>query len=208
MSVLSFVVECDSFQHSLAPFSLRCIAIACGQTRSTYTRLFDTSELLQDKPAAFRKYHFQTQHHGLALAGQELQQSMANSVLIHAINEILLELTEEEIQPHNLPFCGLKCAVETALLTFVQDALLNAFEAGYPVPNSIVLWTKEHDMLTRFSALALQLAPLPLPSLVRNLEDLDCPPVRCLTQLKPAEMPTTVPKALAFAKWLEDQHLA
>ena len=60
----------------------------------------------------------------------------------------------------------------------------------------------------RFSALALQLAPLPLPLLVRNLEDLDCPPARCLTQLKPAEMPTTVPKALAFAKWLEDQHLA
>ncbi|KAL9962597.1 hypothetical protein ACROYT_G031713 [Oculina patagonica] len=89
------VVECDGFQHGLAPFSLRCMAIACGQTRSTYTQLFDTSELLQDGLAAFRTYHFQTQHHGLVLSGQELPQSMAISVLIHAINEILLELTEE-----------------------------------------------------------------------------------------------------------------
>lgn len=97
-----------------------------------------------------------------------------------------------------------QCATETALLTFQQDALLNAFEVGHPVPTSVILWTKGHDMPTRFSRLALALAPL----LVRNLEDLDCPPARSLTEVKPAEMLTTVPKALAFARRMEDQHLA
>ncbi|KAL9977093.1 hypothetical protein ACROYT_G014462 [Oculina patagonica] len=78
-----------------------------------------------------------------------------------------------------------QCAAETALLTFLQDSLLNAFEVGHPVPTSIVLWTKGRDMQSHFTMLALALAPLPVPVLVRNLEDLDCPPARSLTELKP-----------------------
>ena len=62
-------------------------------------------------------------------------------------------------------------------------------------------------MLTRFSTLSLALAPVPVPLLVKNLEDLDCPPARCLTGLNPDETATTVSKALAFARWMEDQHL-
>lgn len=139
----------------------------------------------------------------------QLRRFESTDLLTHDVQHLQTCRAQSAQHGWHINSAGLpQCAVETALLTFVQDALLNAFEAGHPVPNSIVLWTKGHDMLMRFSALALQLAPLPLPLLVRNLEDLDCPPARCLTQLKPAEMPTTVPKALAFAKWLEDQHLA
>lgn len=130
MSVLSFVVECDGFQHGLAPFSLRCMAIACGQTRSTYTRLFDTSELLQDGPAAFRTYQFQTQHHGLALAGQGLPKSMANSVLIHAINEILLELAEEGNPTPQLTLLWVKGNQKVTYMT----ELLSSCEAPPDLP--------------------------------------------------------------------------
>ena len=99
-----------------------------------------------------------------------------------------------------------QCAAETALLPFLQDALLNAFEVGQPVPSSIVLWAKELQSQLHLSTLAPFL--LPVPVLVKkNLEDLDCPLAKRLTQLKPEESPTTVPKALAFAKWLDEQHL-
>ena len=100
-----------------------------------------------------------------------------------------------------------QCAAETALLPFLQDALLNAFEVGQPVPSSIVLWAKELQSQLHLSTLAPFL--LPVPVLVKkNLEDLDCPLAKRLTQLKPEESPTTVPKALAFAKRLNEPHLA
>jgi len=101
-----------------------------------------------------------------------------------------------------------QCAAKTALFTFLQDTLLNTLEVGNPVPTSIVLWTKGREMVDVFSTLALALAPLPVPVLVKNLEDFDCLPAKHLTDLHPEETPTTVPKALAFARWMADQHLA
>ena len=63
-------------------------------------------------------------------------------------------------------------------------------------------------MVNVFSTLALVLAPLPVPVLVKNLVDLDCPPAKRLTELHPEETLTTLPKALAFARWMTEQHLA
>jgi len=94
------------------------------------------------------------------------------------------------------------------LVTFLQDALLNAFEVGHPVPTSTVLWTKWRVMVNVFSTLALALVPLLVLVSVKNLVDLDFPPAKRLTVLHPEETPTTVPKALPFARWMAEQHLA
>lgn len=94
MSALSFVVECDGFQHGNDEFSLKCMAVACGRARTTYYRIFNTSALLTKGPDALRTYRLQTLHHGLALASTGLPQSMARPVLIHAILEAFYDLYE------------------------------------------------------------------------------------------------------------------
>ena len=133
----------------------------------------------------------------------------STDLLSHSRDHVLTYRVQSEQHGWHLNSAGLpQCAAETALLAFLQDALLNAFEVGQPVPSSIVLWAKGRQSQLHLSTLALSLSPLPVPVLVKNLEDLDCPPAKRLTQLKPEESPTTVPKALAFAKWLDDQHLA
>lgn len=138
----------------------------------------------------------------------QLRRFESTDLLAHDRDHLLIYRVQSAQHGWHLNSAGLpQCAVETALLTFLQDALLNALEVGHPVPTSIVLWTEGHEMLTRFSTLSLALAPLPVPLLVKNLEDLDCPPARCLTELNPEETPTTVSKVLAFARWMEDQHL-
>lgn len=138
----------------------------------------------------------------------QLRQFESTDLLAHDRDHLLIYRVQSAQHGWHLNSAGLpQRAVETALLTFLQDALLNESEVGHPVPTSIVLWTEGHEMLTRFSTLSLALAPLPVPLLVKNLEDLDCPPARCLTELNPEETPTTVSKVLAFARWMEDQHL-
>ena len=92
---LSFVVECNGFQHGGDPFTLKCLAVSCGRLHFTYTRIFDTSALLTSSPDAFQTYRYQTAHHGLTLASQGLPQSAAQKVFYHTIQEALLELAEE-----------------------------------------------------------------------------------------------------------------
>lgn len=94
MSALSFVVECDSFQCGTDDFHLKCLAVACGRTRTTYYCIFDTSSLQSKGPEAFKTYLHQTLHHGLALASAGLPQGMARSVLMHAVLEGFIVLSE------------------------------------------------------------------------------------------------------------------
>lgn len=94
MSSLSFIMECDSFQHGTNDFSLKCLAAASGWTRTTYYRLFNTSQLLTRGPDTLRTYQHQTMHHGWTLMAAGLPQGMARSVVMHAVLEAFLDLSE------------------------------------------------------------------------------------------------------------------
>lgn len=96
MATLTCVVECDGFQHGTAePFYVKCLAIACGFTRTTYTRFFDTSALLTRGTAALRTYQFQQEHHGWPITSPGLPQSAASTVIFHAIQDSLLQILED-----------------------------------------------------------------------------------------------------------------
>ena len=91
----------------------------------------------------------------------QLRRFESTDLLTHDRDHLMTYRIQSAQHGWHLNSAGLpQCAAETALLTFLQDALLNAFEVGHPVPTSVVLWTKGQDMLTRYSTLALALAPL------------------------------------------------
>ena len=117
MSALSFVVELDGFQHSEEHFVLKCLAVSCGRLRTTYFRLFDTSFLVSRGPAALRTYQYQTRHHGLAVASAGLPQAMARSVLMHAVLEAFIDLSERgDLAPAQV-IMWVKGTQKTALVT-------------------------------------------------------------------------------------------
>lgn len=116
MSALSFVVELDGFQHGEEDFVLKCLAVSCGRLRTTCFRLFDTTSLLSRGPAALRTYQYQTRHHGLALASAGLPQAMARSVLMHAVLEAFMDLSERgDLAPAQV-LMWVKGTQKTALL--------------------------------------------------------------------------------------------
>ena len=82
----TFVVDIDGFQHGSDTFSIKCLAISCNQTRTMFSRLFDTMTLLPTvMQAALKMYQYQTHHHGLALAYPGLPPSMAGTIIQHGI---------------------------------------------------------------------------------------------------------------------------
>ena len=96
-------------------------------------------------------------------------------------------------------------AVITALLAFIQDMLLDEFEQGRSVPVALTLWAKGYQQHAIFLALVATLDPLTVPILVRNLEDLSCPPARLLI---PGErVLTTFKKIATYLEWIHDHHL-
>ena len=96
-------------------------------------------------------------------------------------------------------------AVITALLVFIQDMLLDEFEQGRSVPVALTLWAKGYQQHAIFLALVATWDPLTVPILVRNLEDLSCPPARLLI---PGErVLTTFKKIATYLEWIHDHHL-
>ena len=95
--------------------------------------------------------------------------------------------------------------VSTALLAFIQDMLLDELEQGHLVPADLTLWVKGYQQQSFFLALVVTLDPLPVPILVRNLEDISCPPARLLI---PGERVLTMSKKIAaYLEWMHDHHL-
>ena len=83
--------------------------------------------------------------------------------------------------------------------------LLDEVEQGRPVPGALTLWLKGYQQHSFFLELAASLEPLPVLILVRNLEDISCPPARLLI---PGErVLTTLKKIAAYLEWMHDHHL-
>lgn len=106
-----------------------------------------------------------------------------------------------EINATGLP----QFAAITALLTFIHDMLLDEFEQGRPVPVALTLWAKGYQQHAFFLALVATLDPLPVPILVRNLEDLSCPPAWLLIPCE--RVLTTFKKITVYLEWIHDHHL-
>ena len=172
MAAVSFVVELDGFQHGTDPFTLKSMAIACARTQSTYTRVFDTSDLLKKSKAALHTYRHQTAHHGFHLASPGLPQSTQLLVLFHAL----------------------------------QEALFQLLEVNEQMPPFLLLWVKGISKV-EFLQHLLGDHETPALLLVRNLEDVKCPPARKLRsptwEAQEDEEPLmTYEKASLFAEWL------
>lgn len=83
----------------------------------------------------------------------------------------------------------------------IQENLLEILEEGKPTPQALILWTKGTAMKNYVHSL-ISVAGLPIPFLVRNLEELGCPPIRQLT----SDIGTSS-KAKILAEWLIDNDL-
>ena len=123
------------------PFNLKCLALAHYKWRKCTTRFFDTTALLHRPSAPLDTYHFQCEYHGYPINGEGLPQDNVVSILLH----------------------------------FIQDAILDELEHGFPVPTSTLLWTKGTSKVAFLNhLLQTSLVPSPLPLLVRKLEDIEC----------------------------------
>ena len=69
-------------------------------------------------------------------------------------------------------------------------------------PSGLNPFAKGYQQHAFFLALVATLDPLPVPILVRNLEDLSCPPARLLI---PGER--VLKKIAAYLEWIHDHHL-
>ena len=72
------------------------------------------------------------------------------------------------------------------------------------MPAIVTIWTKGLQKVNILTELVLGLPNLAVPIIVRNLEDVECPPAAALLEDTPA---STVTKALCFAEWLEENQL-
>ena len=105
-------------------------------------------------------------------------------------------------QYHGLPLDGVGLPQEYAvplILGFMQEAILDELERGLPPPASFILWTKGADKVTFFQQLLeTAVLPPPMPIMLRNLEDLHCPPAQVLVSSD--DHPTTEHRAVIFAR--------
>ena len=99
-----------------------------------------------------------------------------------------------------------QCAVETCLLSFLQEFILDVFEGNQPVPETITIWVKGRHQMTLFGRLVESLPCLGIALLVRDLENISCPPAKQLLQLHDNKA-TTRDKIQAYLDWMSEQNL-
>ena len=126
MAALSFVVEVDGFQHgAMEPFQVRCVAVPCGKKQSTYTRFFDTTDLLGRSVEAIWTYCHQKEHQGLPISLTGLPRYLASTVLLHRLQDNLLQILEEGNPSPNMLILWTKgAAKEQYLQQLLRNVLL------------------------------------------------------------------------------------
>ena len=65
-----------------------------------------------------------------------------------------------------------QCAVDTCLLSFLQEFILDIFEGNQPVPETITIWREGRHQMALFSRLVESLPCLGMALLVWDLEDI------------------------------------
>ena len=98
-----------------------------------------------------------------------------------------------------------QCAVDTCL-SFLREFILDVFKGNQPVPEKITIWVKGRHQMALFSRLVESLPCLGIAFLVRDLEDISCPPAKQLLQLHHSKG-TTRDKMHAYLDWLSKQNL-
>ena len=138
-----------------------------------------------------------------------------DSTELRARSSAALQTYRYQVTLHGWPLnsVGLpQCAVDVALLIFLQDTFLSLFEQGEPVPAIVAIvtiWTKGLQKVNILTELVLGLPNLAVPIIVRSLEDVECSPAATLLAETPlADTPASmVTKALCFPEWLDENQL-
>ena len=81
MATLSLTVELAGFQHGDGVFHIKALAFACPRTRSSGSRVFDSTRIVPDSAAALRTFAYQTAHHGFPLHSTGLPPTSTGVVL-------------------------------------------------------------------------------------------------------------------------------
>ena len=171
MATLSLTVELAGFQHGDGAFHIKALAFACPRTRSSGSRVFDSTRIVPDSAAALRTFAYQTAPSWVSTS-----------------------------------FHGLTTHIYGRRSPNLPSGHHARLEAGNAAPATLILWTKGLQKVHLFADLLQQVHFPELRIHIRNLEDLNCPP---LTQLCPATQPWSLcQKAVRLARWLAEQGLA
>ena len=119
----------------------------------------------------------------------------------------LIQTYQSQLHGQALHSIGLpQCAVDACLLSFLQEFILDVFAGNQPVPETIAIWVKGRHQMALFSRLVESLPCPGIALLVRDLEDISCPPAKQLLQLHHNNA-TTRDKMHAYLDWLSEQNL-
>ena len=99
-----------------------------------------------------------------------------------------------------------RCAVDACLLSFLQEFILDVFEQNQPVSDTVTIWMKGRNQMALFSRLVESLPYLGMALLLRDLEDISCPPGKQSLQLHHNKA-TTRDKIHVYLEWTSEQNL-
>ena len=94
MATLSLTVELAGFQHGDGVFHIKALAFACPRTRSSVSRVFDSTRIVPDSAAALRTFAYQTAHHGFPLHSTGLPPTSTGVVLQTFLQVTMLDWME------------------------------------------------------------------------------------------------------------------
>ena len=94
MATLSLTVELAGFQHGDGVFHIKALAFACPRTRSSGSRVFDSTRIVPDSAAALRTFAYQTAHHGFPLHSTGLPPTSTGVVLQTFLQVTMLDWME------------------------------------------------------------------------------------------------------------------
>lgn len=94
MATLSLTVELAGFQHGDGVFHIKALAFACPRTRSSGSRVFDSTRIVPDSAAALRTFAYQTAHHGFPFHSTGLPPTSTGVVLQTFLQVTMLDWME------------------------------------------------------------------------------------------------------------------
>ena len=143
----------------------------------------------------------------VATKSYHIRQFNLTPLLTSSVTTIQTYRYQSQLHGWALHSTGLsQCAVDTCLLSFLQEFILDIFEGNQPVPGTITIWGEGRHQMALLRRLVESLPCLGIALLVRDLEDISCPPAKQLLQLNHNKA-TTRDKMHAYLDWMSKQNL-
>ena len=143
----------------------------------------------------------------VATKSYRIRQLNSTPLLTSSVTAIQTYRYQSQLYGWALHSTGLpQCAVDTSLLSFLQEFILDMFEGNQPVPETITIWGEGRHQMALFSRLVESLPCLGITLLVWDLEDISCPLAKQLLQLHHNKA-TTRDKMHTYLDWMSKQNL-